>query len=427
MAKSDELNAPAGPEVPMIDADEVRQVRELSRRKWGAKRIARELGIARNTVRRYLRGGDAATRNSRPSAQALDEDMRRLALEMFDTLAEGNAVVVLRELQRRGVKVSIRTVQRALAERRRERRAAQLATVRFETAPGHQMQVDFGEKRVSLAGQIVRVFFLTAVLSYSRRMFVKAFLSQRQDDWREGLVAAFQHFGGVPQTLLIDNAGALVIGRDAATQTVKFHPAFAAFCRDWEVVPRACRPYRARTKGKTESGVKYVKRNAVAGRAFESFAALEAHLVEWTREADARIHGTTHEVPMVRFDRDEKQALRSLPSRPLPARQRRITRRVATDCFVDVDTVRYSVPHRLVRDRVDVKVDEREVRIYHGTELVAVHARSFEPHSCVVDKTHFSGIWRTPVALDPVAASSPLAALGRTLDDYARIVEGGTQ
>ena len=427
MATSYEMKAPAGPEVPMIDADEVRQIRELRRQGWGAKSIARELGIARNTVRRYLRGGDAATRSWRPGARALDEDARRAALEMFDTVAEGNAAVVLRELQRRGVKVSIRTVQRALAERRRERRAAQLATVRFETAPGHQMQVDFGEKHVRIAGQRVRVFFLTAVLSYSRRMFVKAFLSQRQDDWREGMVGAFQHFGGVPQTLLLDNAGALVIGRDTATQTVKFHPAFAAFCRDWEVVPRACRPYRARTKGKTESGVKYVKRNAVAGRAFDSFAALEAHLVEWTREADARVHGTTHEVPIVRFERAEQQALRPLPARPLPVRQRRITRRVATDCFVDVDTVRYSVPHRLVRDRVDVHVGEREVRIYHGTELVAVHARSLEPHACVVDKTHYAGIWRTPVAFDPVEALSPLAALGRTLDDYARIVDGGAQ
>src|SRR5689334_16388218 len=110
MATSDELKAPAGPEVPMIDADEVRQIRELHRQGWGAKSIAGELGIARNTVRRYLRGGDAAERGWRPGARALDDQMRRQALEWFDTIAEGNAVVVLRELQRRGVQVSIRTV-----------------------------------------------------------------------------------------------------------------------------------------------------------------------------------------------------------------------------------------------------------------------------------------------------------------------------
>ena len=101
---------------------------------------------------------------------------------------------------------------------------------------------------------------MVAVLSYSRRLFVKAFLRERQDEWREGLATAFRHFGGVSRTVLGDNARALVVGRDAATSTVRFHRAYLAFCRDWDVQPRACAPYRARTKGKTEAGVKYVKR-----------------------------------------------------------------------------------------------------------------------------------------------------------------------
>src|SRR5213079_1892796 len=123
----------------------------------------------------------------------------------------------------------------------------------------------------------------------------------RGDDWREGLAAAFVHFGGVPRMLLGDNARALVLGRDRATGTVLFHPGYLAFCRDWEVQPRACAPYRARTKGKTEAGVKYVKRNALAEQPFDSFAALDTHLTTWMAIADARIHGTTHEAPLVRF------------------------------------------------------------------------------------------------------------------------------
>jgi hypothetical protein len=151
----------------------------------------------------------------------------------------------------------------------------------IETAPGAQLQVDFGEKRVTVAGSEVTVFLLVAVLSYSRRVFVKAFLHERQDDWCEGIAAAFAHFGGVPLTVLGDNARALVLGRDRATATVTFHPSYLAFCRDWDVQPRACAPYRARTKGKVQSGVKYVKRNALAGRPFASFAALEQHLAAW--------------------------------------------------------------------------------------------------------------------------------------------------
>ncbi len=218
------------------------------------------------------------------------------------------------------------------------------------------MQIDFGERKVWIAGELVTVHFLVAVLGFSRRLFVKAFLHERQGEWLDGIAAAFQHFGGVPSELLGDNARCLVLGRDRAAQTVTFHPAYLAFCRDWDVQPRACQPYRARTKGKTESGVKYVKRNAIAGRRFDSFAQLEAHLAEWQLLADQRVHGTTHELPLERFERDERQALRSLPVRPLPTHGRRLQRRVANDSFVDIDTVRYSVPHRLVRDHVEVLV-----------------------------------------------------------------------
>jgi len=201
------------------------------------------------------------------------------------------------------------------------------------------------------------IFLLVAVLSYSRRLFVRAFLSERQDDWREGIAGAFTHFGGVPRTLLGDNARALVVGRDRGTGTVLFHPTYLAFCRDWDVQPRACAPYRARTKGKTEAGVKFVKRNGLAEHAFDSFAALDAHLAAWMVTADAREHGTTHEAPRLRFDRAERAMLRPLPARALPRREQHLRRRVAHDAFVDVDTVRYSVPYRLIRDYVDVAID----------------------------------------------------------------------
>ena len=111
-----------------------------------------------------------------------------------------------------------------------------------------------------------------------------------------------------------------------------------------------------------------MKRNALAGRTFASFAALEQHLAQWMDEADQRVHGTTHERPCDRFEREEQAALRPLPARPLPRREQRLRRRVASDAFVDVDTVRYSVPYRLVRDHVDVAIDEQTVRIFHGTD-----------------------------------------------------------
>lgn len=407
----------------VIESEMVTAIRDLANRDWGRKTIARALGVSVNTVRRYVRQPLVAGVQVRPKARRLTDGGCATARALFVGQAEGNAVVVRRLLAEQGVEVSARTVQRAVAGLRREQRAADLATVRVETAPGDQLQIDFGQKRVRIGDAWVRVFLLVAVLSFSRRLFVKAFLSERQDDWREGIAAAFVHFGGVPRTLLGDNARALVAGRDRTTGTVVFQPAYLAFCRDWDVQPRACAPYRARTKGKTEAGVKYVKRNALAGLAFESFAALETHLAEWMPLADARIHGTTHEAPATRFTRDEAAALRGLPALPLPPRDQRLRRRVATDAFVDVDTIRYSVPHRLVRDHVEVVLDAARVQVFHGTALVATHARSHEPFSRVVDPTHYEGLWRaTPPA---VSVPSPLAALGRTLADYAALVADG--
>jgi transposase len=416
-------------EVPMIEPEVVRQLRALQAQGWGAKRIARELELARNTVRRYMRGGVDAEVQVRPHRRRLDATGQTRAVELFDGAAEGNAVVVADLLQAAGYAASVRTVQRAVEQRRRERTAAQVATVRYETAPGHQMQIDFGQKLVQIGGELVRVYLLVAVLSYSRRLYAKAFLSERQDDWREGIAGAFRHFGGVVRTLLGDNARPLVNSRDRSTGTVTFHPGYLQFCRDWDVEPRACAPYRARTKGKTESGVKYVKRNGLAGRPFESFAALEAHLADWQIQADRRVHGTTHERPIDRFDGAEREALRPLPQRPLPVRERRLLRRVGHDSLVNLDTVRYSVPHQLVRDQVEVLVAEQQVLIFHGGKVVARHLRSFEPHSKVVDPQHYAGLWRTPAGPSPdpttIGAPGALAAMGRSLNDYVAVVEGG--
>jgi len=411
-------------EVLVLEGEVVAAIRELASRGVGSKRIAQTVGVARNTVRRYLRSPVPAGQQTRPRARRLTKDAVERARELYEGAAGGNAVVVQRLLAEDDLVVSVRTVERAVADLRRAKRVAEVATVRVDTAPGDQLQIDFGQKHVQLAGTRVRVFLLVAVLSYSRRLFVKAFLNERQADWREGLAAAFQHFGGVPRVVLGDNARALVLGRDRATGTVTFHPGYLAFCRDWDVQPRACAPYRARTKGKTEAGVKYVKRNGLADLAFTSFAALEAHLAAWMVTADQRVHGTTHEAPMARFEREERAALRPVPVYVGPRREQRLRRRVAHDALVDIDTVRYSVPHRLVRDHVEVALDHDTVRIFHGTTRVATHRRAYEPFSRVVDPAHWAGLWRVAASVADDAA--PLATLGRSLEDYAAVV-GGTR
>jgi len=410
----------------MLEPEVVDRIRELSGQGLGSKRIARQLGVSRNCVRRYLAGATVGFQE-RPAARRLDGATLREVHDLFGTVAEGNTVVIQQELASRGIHVELRTLQRAVATLRQEERAEALATVRFETPPGQQIQIDFGEKVVRIAGQPVKVCLMTAVLGCSRRLYCRAFLAQRQDDWLEGLDGAFRHFGGLTEQILCDNASPLVISHDCQSGQVVWNPGFEAFCRDRGLTAKACRPRRARTKGKIERGVGYVKHNALAGRSFASFEELQRHLARWMVEvADRRIHGITKEQPAVRFDRDEQQALRPLPSRPLVVRTRRLKRRVSADCFVDIDTIRYSVPYRHVREIVEVVVKEEEVEIWLRGTCIARHSRGHEPHALVRNPAHFEGLFRRVAGAQAPAPSPPAAnPVCRPLSIYTELVEGG--
>ncbi len=407
----------------METPDEVAAMVRLHRLGWGARRIAAELGCSRTTVRRYIEAGGWVGYRKPRRAGRLD-GLEAWLSERFRQ-HRGNADVVRQELLREHrIAVSLRTVERAVAPLRQALRAEARATVRFETPPGKQLQIDFGETRVAIGSERVRVYLFVATLGYSRRVLVRAFRHERQSSWFDGLEAAFRHFGGVPQEVLLDNARALVEHRDAATREVRFNERLNAFARYWGFRPRACAPYRARTKGKDERGVGYVKGNAIAGHVFASWAALEAHLEWWMREiADPREHGTTGEPPRVRFERDEAGALKPLDGQP-PFRQRReLRRRVQSDCAVEVDGNSYSVPWRLIGESVEVVVGDGRVRVCHAGQEVALHPETTGRHQRVVDPAHFHGIGGTARPNAVAAPAEP--ALLRPLAEYESVAGGG--
>jgi transposase len=376
----------------MLAPQEVQRMLALQALGWGAKRISKELGCSRNTVREYLRRGGWKPMDVGARASALEPHRQWLAERLRQH--RGNADVVRQDLTRElGIEVSLRTVERAVAPMRRELRAEAVATVRYETAPGQQLQIDFGSTAVPVGDEVRRVHLFVATLGYSRRCYVAVFGHERQSAWLHGLEGAFRHFGGVPHELLLDNAKALVDDHNVQTREVKFNDRFHAFCRYWAVVPRACAPYRARTKGKDERGVGYVKRNAIAGHRFDSMEALQAHLTRWAREvADTRVHGTTGEPPLQRFERAEARALKPLPAKAPFLQVRELTRRVHTDACIELDTNRYSVPWRLIGETVTVIVAERQVRVLYAGQEVACHAQSPLRRTSVIERTHLAGI-----------------------------------
>lgn len=409
----------------MLQPEEVAAMVQLHGLGWGAKRLSQEFGCSRNTVRRYLRtGGPVAYRQPerRTAFDGLDEWLRERFFRH-----DGNADVIRQELaSEHGIVIGLRSVELRVRHWRRELKAQKRATVRFETEPGRQLQIDFGDTRVWIGGERVRVHLFVATLGYSRRLHIRPSLRQGQADWFAGMEGAFLRFGGVPAEVLFDNPRALVEHHDAATREVRFNTRLHAFARYWGFTPRACAPYRARTKGKDERGVGYVKKNAVAGRRFASWAAFEAHLDQWTREvADQRVHGTTGEVPAARFVR-EAAALRPLSGRAPFGQLRDLVRKVQADCAIDLDANSYSVPWQLIGETVQVVVLGGRVIVRHAGQVVADHPVCEGRRQRIVDRAHLAGV---AGATGPVRRLPPLPApppdLLRPLAEYEAVTGGG--
>jgi Mu transposase, C-terminal domain len=212
------------------------------------------------------------------------------------------------------------------------------------------------------------------------------------------------------------------------TREVEFNARLHAFAKHWRFRPRACAPYRARPKGKDERGVGYVKKNAIAGRRFASWAALEAPLEAWTREiADRRVHGTTGEVPIERFHRTEAAALRPIAGIPPFTASRELGRKGQADRAIEVDGNAYSVPWRPIGERVRVTVAGEGLRVSHGGHEVAVHQRGAGRFERIVDPRHFEGVAGFPPKIAMLPRREYEIAEGellRPLIEYERAAGG---
>ena len=372
-------------EATMLSDGEVSQVFALRNLGWGMRRIARELGIARNTVREWLHEGEG--REYKREKRMSFGDRHYFWIQGQVNEGVRNADVLRQKLEAMEIFVSLRTVERALKTFRRSWEHAEKVTMRFETAPGKQLQVDFGEKWLLIGGERQKRYIFVATLGYSRRCYVEVFGSLRQRDWIVGMEHAFQHFGGIPEEVLTDNAKPLVNKHSQGEKAV-FHAEFEAFCRHWGVIPRACKPFRAQTKGKVENGVGYVKRNALGGTGFDSDKALDEHLVWWMRDvADVRIHGTTHERPIDRF-KEEETRLRTRNNHPSYLRVRSFARKVSTDFRIDVDTNRYSVPPIFVGQMLDVDIEADVLKVFHQGKVIAEHVVNPGRHQVIENPDH---------------------------------------
>lgn len=363
-----------GTEVVVIAEQQWHSIRERHTAGMSLSGIARELDLDRKTVRRALRMPSWAPYQR--AAPALMLDPHRQWLVDRAPQVHYSARILYQELTReRGFAGCYETVKLAVRPLRAEATLAGLTQRRFETGPGEQAQCDWGQVTVPLGSIRTRLHVFVMTLGYSRRGFAMGFERERMPDLLAAHEAAFAHFGGRCEQLLYDRMRTVVLGNGKdATGKARLNSTFASFAAHWGFTVRLCQPYRAQTKGKVESGVKYVKRNFIPGRTFHDLEDFNAQLLAWQRDiADQRVHGTTHERPIERF---ALEAAHLVPTATQPSFLAAMVRErvVADDWLVSIDGNRYSVPCRLIGQSVQVVREADRWVIRHRGQVVAEHA-----------------------------------------------------
>jgi transposase len=368
----------------------VNEIQELKRQGLSISQIAAQTGFNRRTIRKYLTH-PGTPRYPKRAPRPTRLDPYRGFIEQRLQAGVWNARVLLRELRAQGYTGGYTTVKDYLQPQREAART--VAVRRFETPPGHQAQVDWGDlgTLVEADGRQRSLSGFVFTLGHSRAMFAEVALDETLPTLLRLHEAAFAALGGVPREILYDHMKTVVLGLDERGE-IAWHPVFRAFAGYWGFTPRLCRPYRPQTKGKVESGIGYVRQSFLCGRAAADCPELQAQLSAWLAEvANARIHGTTHRVVAEAWEA-EKPHLQPVAGRaafPLPGGQ---LRQVARDAYVAYQTNRYSVPWRTAGQEVEVREVAGQVEVWREGERLATHAHCPGRYQVITVAAHHVGM-----------------------------------
>jgi transposase len=410
----------------VITLGDLVMILDLHRQGLSVSAIARQLGLDRKTVRKHIKRGLVAPAYGprAPRPRAIDPYIGYLR----DRLAAYPALSgrrLWRELKERGYSGGYTMVTDALREIRPK--ATTPFEVRFETPPGEQAQVDFAHFQVVFETEpsVTRtVWLFSFVLGHCRLIFARFVLRQDLETLLRCHMAALEAIGGVPREILYDRMKTAVTG-DGAEGHVVYNRKLVDFARHYGFQPKACRPYRAKTKGKVERPFRYIRADFFLARRFRDLDDLNGQLRHWLDTvANARVHATTQRVVHEAFA-EEKAALRPLPLVPYRS-VLKLERRVSHDGMVSIGGNLYSVPDATRRRVVEVQIFADEIRIVEDGCVIAVHPVLEGRHQRRVSPGHRKPMARTaahpPAADDPVPIQPAGAVVARrSLDFYAAV------
>ncbi len=379
----------------MLRGNDVKEISELKRQGLSIAKISELTGCDPKTIRKYLDNPNTPAYGPRQARPSLLDPFKPYLKERT-AAGVWNGVVLLREVQERGYAGAYTILREYLQPQRKE--AHTVAVRRFETPPGHQAQVDWGDlgDLTQTDGERHKLNAFVMTLGYSRAMFADIAKDQRLPTFLRMHEAAFEYLGGVTSEILYDNTKTVVLktlteGVDSRGE-VKLNPAFADFARYWGFTPRLCRPYRPQTKGKVESGVRYLRQNFLQGRQADDLNDLRRQLHAWTAQvANVRLHGTTHRLVGEAWQ-EEKPTLTACHNRLAFPLVVCAVRRVTRDAFVCWGANRYSVPWQNAGKEVLVQELGAQLQILRENQPVAVHLLASGTHQTVLVAAHHHDI-----------------------------------
>jgi transposase len=353
---------------------EIVMILDLHRQGAGVSAIARRTGLDRKTVRKVIAGGlEPPVYGPRPRRVTQLQPFEPYLRERLAAVPELTGRRLHREIAALGYRGGYTAVTDLLREVRPV--VPPPFELRFETPPGQQAQVDFAQFQTEFTDEpgVIRIVWLfSLVLGHSRMMWGRFVLHQDLPTVLRCHIAAFEALGGVPQQILYDRMKTAVIGDDAEAGHIIYNRTLLDFARHYVFLPKACRPYRAKTKGKVERPFRYVREDFFLGGQFRDLADLNAQLQHWLDTvANVRVHATTRRVVAEHFT-EEHPSLQGLPAGAFQA-VLRMERRITRDGMVSVNGNLYSVPNATRRRPVEVHSTAREIRIFEQDRLIAVH------------------------------------------------------
>jgi len=346
---------------------------DLHRQGLSVSAIARQCGLDRKTVRRYIeRGLEPPSYGPRKPRPTLLDPFTGYLRERVKSYPGLTGTRLLRELRERGYQGGYTAVTDFLREVRPA--ADSRFEMRFETAPGEQGQVDFAQFQLVFTDEPTTpriVWLFSMVLGYSRLIWARFVMHQDLATLLRCHVAAFETLGGAPHELLYDRMKTAVTG-EGDLNGIVYNRALIDLARHYGFHPRACQPYRAKTKGKVERPFRYIREDFFLARSFRHLDDLNGQLRHWLDSvANPRIHATTRRVVNEAFA-EEQAHLRPLPLAPFRA-VLRLERRISSEGMVSVGGNFYSVPDATRRRVVEVHTLAEEIRIFEDGVLIAVH------------------------------------------------------